>query len=35
MKLEKIACVEDDLDIRMILDMSLGDIGGFQVDLEN
>ena len=33
MKLEKIACVEDDLDIRMILDMSLGDIGGFQVDL--
>ena len=33
MKLERIACVEDDPDIRMILDMSLSEIGGFQVEL--
>lgn len=33
MSLERIACVEDDPDIRMILEMSLSDIGGFQVDL--
>ena len=33
MKLERIACVEDDPDIRMILDMSLSEVGGFQVDL--
>lgn len=33
MKLEHIACVEDDPDIRMILEMSLSDIGGFRVEL--
>lgn len=33
MMLEHIACVEDDHDIRMILDMSLKDLGGFKVDL--
>lgn len=33
MELERIACVEDDPDIRSILEMSLSDIGGFTVDL--
>ena len=33
MKLERIACVEDDLDIRTILEMSLSEVGGFTVEL--
>ncbi|WP_306016311.1 response regulator [Oceanicaulis sp. MMSF_3324] len=33
MKLERIACVEDDLDIRTILEMSLSEVGGFSVEL--
>lgn len=33
MELERIACVEDDPDIRSILHMSLSDIGGLTVDL--
>ena len=33
MKLNHIACVEDDPDIRMILEMSLSDLGGFTVEL--
>ncbi|WP_440959792.1 response regulator [Oceanicaulis sp. LC35] len=32
-ELEKIACVEDDPDIRAILEMSLSDVGGFTVSL--
>ncbi|HBU63003.1 MAG: hypothetical protein CMH91_13495 [Oceanicaulis sp.] len=33
MTLKRIACVEDDPDIRMILNMSLSEIGGFSVQL--
>ena len=32
-ELERICCVEDDLDIRTILELSLSDIGGYQVQL--
>ena len=32
-ELERICCVEDDFDIRTILDLSLSDIGGYQVEL--
>lgn len=32
-ELERICCVEDDFDIRMILDLSLSDIGGYKVQL--
>lgn len=32
-ELERICCVEDDFDIRTILELSLSDIGGYQVQL--
>lgn len=32
-KLHKILCVEDDPDIRMILDLALSKLGGFQICL--
>lgn len=32
-ELERICCVEDDFDIRTILELSLSDIGGYEVQL--